>query len=497
MKKLLYILLFCPFYLFSQNTIGGVKAIVPEVEVKRQSQFLVAEKERLLNNLDKALPLYKKFTYDHPEVDAGWYGLSRTYTGLKDLPNALDCIGKAVSIDPKNRWYSIYQADIYEKLGRLSEATSVYESLVKIFPETTEFYARLAYLYLKNEDPKRALKILNKWEDLVGVQEEIAFKKHVIYVGLGDLKRAAAEYQKLTDAYPDELKYRIELAEYYQHMGDELRAKAMYESVLERQPENPIARMALAGAKDASQEAKLNAMKPLFDDRMVPLDEKIRAIMPYFDQLGQNKNPNLEGTLLELGALLEKNHPDDAKTWSLSGDLFYHTGQSEKALERYQQCLKLNPTVFSVWDNTLTLLAIQKKYDEMAVTAEKAMDAFPNQPKAYFYYGVAANIKGRYRDARNQLEQGILMTVSHAGLYLDMLDQIGLSYLGEKDFDSAAARYQEALSKGGETHPSILEHMGDALSLQGLDARAVSFWKQAQQIRPSPQLEQKINAGKL
>lgn len=497
MKKLLYILLFCPFYLFAQNTIGGVKAIVPEAEVKRQSQFLMAEKERLLNNLDKALTLYKKFTYDHPEVDAGWYGLSRTYTGLKDLPNALDCIGKAVAIDPKNRWYRIYQSDIYEKLGRLSEAIGVYESLNKTFPETTEFYPRLAYLYLQNEDPKRALKTLEKWEDIEGVQEEIAFKKHVIYVGLGDLKRAAAEYQKLIDAYPDELKYRIELAEYYLQMGETQRAKSLYESVLERQPENPIARMALAGAQDASQDAKLKAMKPLFDDRMVPLDEKIKAIMPYFEQIGRKKDPNLESELLALGALLEKNHPDDAKAWSLSGDLYYHTGQAEKALERYQKCIQLNPTVFAVWDNTLTLLAVQKKYDAMLSTAEKAMDAFPNQPKAYYYYGMASNIKGRYADARNQLEQGLLMTVNNAGLYLDIVDQIGLSHLGEKDFASAASIYEKAIAKGGENHPEILEHMGDALSLQGLDARAVTFWKKAQQIRPSPQLEQKINAGKI
>lgn len=486
-----------PVSVTAQNTVGGVKTTVPEAEVQRQSQFLVAERERLLNHNDKALELYKKFTYDHPDVDAGWYGLARTYTTLKDLPNALEAIGKAVALAPANQWYSLYQADLYEKVGRLTEAIGVFENLLKKFPESPEYYERLAYLNLQNEDPKRALKALDKWESLVGVNEDIAFKKHVVYVGLGDAKKAAAELKKLSDAYPNDLKYRQDLAEFYDTIGDKVNARAAYEEILRRDPENPVARMALAGAEGNSDGAKLAAMRPLFDDPKVPIDEKIKALMPYFQKLMNGNDPALTQSLMELAALLEKNHPNEAKAWSISGDLFFHADRPAEALDRYRKCLRLNPTVFVVWDNALSLLAAQKNFDELLSTAEKAMDAFPNQPKAYFYYGIAANVKGRPDDALEQLEQGLLMTTSNSALYLDMVDQIALAYMGKKDFAKAIARLEQTIGRGGEQHPGILEHLGDALSLQGQAAQALEYWKKANLIRRSPGLEQKISAGKL
>jgi tetratricopeptide (TPR) repeat protein len=70
--------------LSAQNTIGGNKVIVPEAEVKRQSEFLEAEKERLLAHYDKAIERYDKFLYDNPEVDAAWYGLARCYAAKED-----------------------------------------------------------------------------------------------------------------------------------------------------------------------------------------------------------------------------------------------------------------------------------------------------------------------------------------------------------------------------------------------------------------------------
>lgn len=481
----------------AQNTIGGVKITVPEAEVKRQSQFLNAEKERLLNHHEKALELYKKFTYDFPSVDAGWYGLARTQTAMRDLPAALESIGKAVALSPNNEWYLVYQGDLYEKTGRIGDAVKTYETLVKLFPETPEFYEQLAYLSLKNEDPRRALKALDKWEDLVGIREEIVFKRHVIFVGLGEMKKAATEYKRLADAFPGEVKYRLELAAFLDKIGDKTGARQTYEEVLRRQPENATAKMALAIGEGGSDATKLMSYRSLFDDPKVPIDEKVKALMPFFPKLNTAEGINLKQPVLELGALLEKHHADDAKAWSLSGDLFYHLNMPLEALDRYRKCIRLNPTVFAVWENTLELLLSQGKFDEMLLTAEKAMDAFPNQPKAYYYYGVAANVKGRPDDALGQLEQGLLMVSGNQALRLDMVDQIGLALMGKKEFETAITRYQKALPLGGDQHAGILEHLGDALAITGKNTEAVEYWKKAYAIQRSPSLEQKIASGKM
>lgn len=482
----------------AQNTIGGQVKIVPEAEADRQSDFVNAERERLLGHYDKAIELYKKFTYDNPNVGAAWYGLARCYVSKNDPANALDAINKAVEKEPANEWYQIYLADIYEKIGRVKDAVKVYENLTKRFPNTVEFWDKLAYLAVLSGDPKGGLEALERVEKLQGIEDETSMEKHLIYVGMGDHKKAAAELQKLADAYPDRPEYRHRLAQYYEAMGDKVNAKKVYEDILRRDPDDPVAKLAVMDKeKSSSDAAYLASLKPLLSDPKVSIDAKIKEILPFFPKLGTGDDAALTQNLLELGALVEKAHPDDPKAWSLSGDLLYHANRPAEALEKYRQCIKLNPTVFSVWENTLDILSEQKNYDEMLRIGEQAMDAFPNRPEAYYYYGVAANEKGLYNDAIGQLEQAMLMTGNNLALRLDITDQIGLSLMGKKDFTAAAARYEQSLAKGGDQHPSILEHYGDALFQKGERDKAVQFWQKANAIRKSPELEQKIASGKL
>jgi len=498
LKNILLICLLCISALSAQNTIGGNKVIVPEAEVARQSQFLEAEKERLLAHYDKAIERYEKFVYDNPQADAAWYGLARSYVAKEDYVKADEAIEKAVKIAPQNQWYLIQQADIFVKTGRLKDAIGVYENLSKQWPANPEFFQQLAYLYVLNKDPKSGLKALDKLEQVTGLSEETADKKHIIYVSLGDDKKAANELQRLADAYPHKLEYRQRLAHFYETMGDEANARRVYEDILRRHPDDTEAQLALLGKnKNNSDVSYLASLKPLFGDPNTAIDAKIKELIPFVDKLNQRPDPALSQNLIELGSILEKTHPEDAKAWSISGDLLYLSNRPAEALEKYRQCIRLNPRVFSVWDNTLTILAGQKNYDEMLRIAEQAMDAFPNQPKAYFYFGAAANLKGQYDEAQNQLEQALLMAGNNAILRLDLIDQIGLSLMGKKDFTSAAARYEQSLPKGGDQHPGILEHYGDALSLGGQQEKAVEQWKKANALRRSEVLEQKIAAGKI
>ncbi len=493
-----FLSLFVAPSLCAQNTLGGQAKIVPEAEVERQSNFVNAERERLLGHFDKAIELYKKFTYDNPDVGAAWYGLARSYVSKNDFENALESIGKAVEKEPANEWYSIYQADIYEKIGRTKDAVKVYENLTKRFPNIVEFWDKLAYLSVLSGNPKGGLQALERVEKIRGTEEETSMEKHLIYVGMGDSKKAAAELQRLADAYPNRFEYRRRLAQYYEAMGDKANAKKVYEDILRRNPDDPVAKLAVLEKEKSSSDATyLASLKPLFSDPKVSIDAKIKEILPFFPKLGAGGDAALSQNLLELGALVEKAHPDDPKAWSLSGDLLYHADRPTEALEKYRRCIKLNPTVFSVWENTLESLNQQKNYDEMLRLAEQAMDVFPNQPKAYYYFGLPANEKGRYDDAISQLEQAALMTGNNLALRLDITDQIGRALMGKKDFAAAAARYEQSLAKGGDQHPGILEHYGDALFQKGEREKALQFWQKANSIRKSPELEQKISSGKL
>jgi tetratricopeptide (TPR) repeat protein len=227
------------------------------------------------------------------------------------------------------------------------------------------------------------------------------------------------------------------------------------------------------------------------------MDAKVKEILPYFPRLQGSPDPAVVQALLDLGQAAEKAHADDPKAWSLSGDLFYHANRPDEALERYRRCLKLEPTVFAVWDNALTILADRAQWDELLQTAEKALDAFPNHARVYYFYGLAAVEKGRPDDALSMLEQALLMTGNQTGLRLDIVDQLGRALLARKDASGAIACYEKALPAGGDQHPGLLEHYGDALFQAGQREKAIQFWQKALDLRKSPALEQKISTGKL
>ncbi|MEO6037947.1 MAG: tetratricopeptide repeat protein, partial [Saprospiraceae bacterium] len=386
---------------------------------------------------------------------------------------------------------------LYEKMDRPKDAALIYAELTKRFPRSIPFYKRLAYLSVLSGDPKGGLKALDRLEQLTGFNPEIADQRHIIYVALGDDRKAAAEWQRLVDLHPDERRYRYRLAEFYTAAKDQGNARRVYEEILRRDPADPIAKMALLQqGKGSSDATYLASLQPLFSDPKVSIDAKIKEILPFFAKLDAGTDPALTQNLLQLGDLLEKTHPNEAKAWSLSGDLRYHANQPDAALERYRRGLQISPKVFSVWENTLTILADQKNYDELQRTAEKAMDFFPNQPRAYYFFAVAATEKGRPDAALEQLEQAQLMVGNNQVLRLDLLDQTGLALSKKKDFATAIARYEAALPQGGDHHPGILEHYGDALFQSGQADLARQQWQKARALRPSPALEQKINSGK-
>ena len=340
MQKLIrlpfFFLLFLSGFAGAQNTVGGVQTLVPEAEVKRQSQFLNAERERLLGRWDKALEAYKEIVFDYPENDAAWYGLSRTYSATDDVVNAANAIAQAVRLSPENEWYILYQADLFEKNGRNRDALDIYEAIVKKFPANPEYHEKLAYLALLNEDPKRALKALDKLESLQGISEKSTAQKHLIYRGLGDLKKAGEVYVKLVNAYPDNARYRYQLADFYEQSGDKAAARKVWEETLQRFPDDPLARISLAQATGGTDTQYLASVKPLFGDPQVSVDAKIKDLMPFLSRLESGKDPSLVAGMLELGAILEKTHPDEAKAWSVSADILYLAGKDADALERYK-----------------------------------------------------------------------------------------------------------------------------------------------------------------
>lgn len=482
--------------LTAQNTLDGMANRIPEEEAKRQSSFIAAETQRLLGRYDKAIALHEQFLRENPNNADAWHALARTHHQNKDLASAIAAMRKATAIADKSVWYWRYLIELYEEAGQFRDVVAALEKLIKLEPDNPEHLRRLAVAQLMIENPKAALKSLEKAEKMAGISEEGALTKFMIYHKLDDRKRAITELQRLADAFPNRPEHRRRLADYQRAIGDRNAAIATYKALLQRNPADVEAQRALAELEgtEGAGPGERYAFAESLSNPEVSLDVKIARIAPLLAPDALRSDPVLQTLLPQWAAAIEKAHPDDPKALSLSGDIYYVLDRNNEALDRYQRCIKANPRVFSVWDNALQILAAQQNYAEMERVADQAIDAFPNQAKAYYYYAAALSQRGAFAQALDQLRQAQLMADALPDLWFDISALRAAILLRQNDPQAAIEILDEALRRpGGNQRADLLETYGDVLSLKGQKRDAVEYWKKASKIQPSPQLERKLN----
>ena len=88
--------------------------------------------------------------------------------------------------------------------------------------------------------------------------------------------------------------------------------------------------------------------------------------------------------MLEIGNKLVLTHPDDAKAYSLYGDVLFHTGNMEGAIQRYEQTLQKKKKVFSVWDQLMYAYFETAETGKLAKLSNDAIDFFPTRHPLIF-----------------------------------------------------------------------------------------------------------------
>jgi len=415
--------------------------------VNTEKVFIEASGQKILGNFENAAFLFKEVLKRDRGNHAAAYELARVYDVLDKDNKALSSIKMAISLDKENPWYQMFAADVYEKASNYKAAAKVYEKLTQVEPNNEYYYSKWAFYLVKAKDSEKAIEAYNLMEQKTGMSEEVCRKKHTLYVGLGEEKKAAAEYIKLINAYPSDTRFRHYLAEYYMRIDEKTLAHQVYQEILEIDPDDTNATVAVTlGQGDAGDDiSNLNRMKPLFEKSDISIDNKIKELMPYLQKVVETKDKTLARTLLDLSTTIESVHPKDAKGYSLSGDILYHTGDDSAALEKYNQALDLKSNVFPIWENVMYIHAENRDYKSLQTVTDKALDIFPNQARVYYFNGIANSELKKHSDAVNSFQQAIMMSRKDPELQHDLYYRMGLSYYELRKFEKSDKAFEKAI----------------------------------------------------
>lgn len=396
--------------LCTAGTVRGQQ--ITEAVASLEKIFVEACRERLLGNYDKAIPLLEELLKKDSKNHAAMHELARIHDAKNAYEPAEKLMQSAIALAPENDWYKKFLADVFQKSGKFSDAAVLYEQLVKKEPNNENYYFKWAYFLVKADAVDRAIKVYDEYEKRTGIHEETVRRKHLLYIGLGNNKKAAEELLRLIAAYPKRIEYRHLLAAFYEQIGERTKAEAEYRQILTIVPNDPKATLALTNGRQAAATddiSYIRSLRPVFENPSASIDLKIGKLLPFIQKVADTGDAQLAAVVLELTQVLETVHPAEAKPLAAAGDLLYYSGKKKEALAKYRQAIELDNSVFAVWEQVLSIRYELGNYEKLQKDAEDALDLFPNRAIAYFFYAAALLESGEMKSVESDVEQALLM----------------------------------------------------------------------------------------
>ena len=445
--------------------------------------FMQAVSQRELGNLEKALELFGKAIETNPDDPAAYYEKARLLQAMSRSDEALTLAKKAMTLDPKNKWYKVLFANISKSVGNYDDYVSTYEELVKDYPNNLNFLQEMAYAYYFTGDYKNAIRIYNKIEENVGINERLSQQKVQLYTKLGLPDSAVAEYERLIRISPDDPRYYALLAEYCSKNKMPEKAEWAYQKILELNPNDPYVHISLADfyKKEGDDEKSFEELKLGFANPKLDLKTKINLLFNYYSG---NLTEKQKKQALELSEILKKTHPDNVLSESFHASMLYENKEYEKARELLYKILKQDNSNYALWEELLFSDLYLEDYQSLAKDSEDAIDLFPSYPLPYFFAGIGNFQLKDYVKAKAYLESGKDFVVNNDALLEQFYSTLGDTYNELKQYEASYKAYDQAL-KINPKNSIVLNNYAYYLSLRSVNLeKAAEMAKKAVDMDP-------------
>ena len=435
---------------------------------QRKSAVLFSDglREKLAGNNVKAIEKFEAALAAYSDDHGSMYELSDLYAREGRFDESLDFMQKAVALMPENEWYQIRLAQLFKVKGDYKAYAKVYRSLLDLRPGNIEYCGELSSALVLLEEYDEAIRVFNKIEQQIGVNEMLSLQKQAIYLAKNQPENAVAEIQRLSDAFPYEARYLTMLADLYKKFGPPEKALEVYQKLVQLDPNEPYAHIALAeynrdlGKEDEAFESLLKA----FSGKGLDVDNKIQIMILWFE--GQSYTDEVNAKIERIAAVLLESNPESPRGYQLFADVYLRKKEFEKARVNILKSFDFDKNNYQMWESLLFADVQLQDFKTLNEHALETISLFPEQPLPYFFNGIAYFQLKNYEDALKAFETGRKFVVRNDELLAEFYSNIGDTQQRLNNPAASDAAYEKSLSID-PSNALVLNNYAYFLSLRG------------------------------
>ena len=404
---------------------------------------------KVSGDLYSADSLFKKCLEINPKSGVANFELSGIYLNLNQPQKALEYANNAVAIAPDNEWYVANLALAYKENGNHKKSAETFSKLIGIQPDKISYLFSLTEELLNGRKYQKALKVLNKIEEKIGISEDLSIQKHQIYVFLKDKKNAINELRKFVAFSPENIRGLGLLAEYYQNINKPKESKHLLEKMMFIDSSNGLVRLSLFQYYYKNGEIIKAYDELLYVMESIEVENNLKKQM-LLQISYEEKSPFNINQICRLAESYLKSDFQSSEVLLLLGNLKMHQRKEDTACFYIRESLKINPLPFEAWTQLISSTLSRNKMEATIKDTKNAIESHPNQPFLYLALGIALNQKNKFENAIEYLEKGKELVFNNSFLESDFAKQIGDSYYGIKKLKIAFDYYEMSLALNSE-----------------------------------------------
>jgi len=462
--------------------------------------------EEALNNYTNALKYDISSSYLKTQV-------GRMLVKLGKIPEAISTFESIIRETPDYVPAMIYLAELYNSQKRVDDAIGMYERALKVQPDKTEALVSLGVLYASKREFDKAQKffgvILKKDPDNIMALYYLG----TLFVEKKKYDAAEEQFKKIIELNPSFDAAYLNLGLIAELRGRAKEAEEYYSEALELNPQNIFVRERLAQVY-ISDKAYDKAVKELEEiaknipnvdvhmklgmlylqereyDKAVSEFRIVTAAKPddiqsrYYLALALDELKRYDEAIGELKKILTID-PKNLNAFLNLAFIYTKQNQLAEAAKVYEEILTFDATKAEIFSQLGSVYVQMKDYKKADEVISRGLQLFKDSDELYFSKAVLFEKTGKFDDMVGALKKAIKINPKHA----DALNYLGYSYV-EKGI-----HLQEALSLIQRAHDLkpdsgyILDSLGWVYFKLGKYQEAIRYLDRAvQSVKDDPVL---------